>query len=542
MKVVKINYRTISRYKYEVSSICINDKSLSISDAIEELDQCNDLIVFDNAKPQLRILYNYGIFPKNIYDVTTIRNTLRCSGVEYNECGGIIEECKLQCNLARENDLESAVKLDNNFIQVLAYIETCGIPFNKEEWENKIKVDRVELCLVESQIINILRQAKVDDLIDSQADMFEKRVCKLKFDVSSKKQVNEVVDRIGDKFSVEFKKLVNEYSYRIKLQRTFGEKILEYNDDGRIYGRFSFDGDMSIVPLRSVGEYEYLKLDLLPNDIQSNRCFSSDNESIEASYQSLDFSILCNLAGIHIDDIIDIDCHMTKNLFSNDKYLSYKELYKYRPYDVLFVKELLNVVIRGGSWIDLKHIFGMSESKSRVVYNLIKTHTFDAIKHIDKISESINDSYISNNVTKRKMSIDTSELSEASVGDDFWNGYKDVKETNTELFNDMYLPKAKKYLNAKSKCIKAIMNGLIGITASDILKTASVLIFKRLINDDLQNRILFTNINSCGIKLEAPNELKDIAIRIVNESMNTAVRSFLKSQVKIKIINEKKLQ
>ncbi len=102
---------------------------------------------------------------------------------------------KLMCSQikeARKLDLMLAIRLNNKFVPVLAYVEYSGIKLDEKKWEERIKKDIEELNNTKNKLLSTLLQYKK---IPVQVDIFNNLSEVINWD--SPKQVLELFKELG---------------------------------------------------------------------------------------------------------------------------------------------------------------------------------------------------------------------------------------------------------------------------------------------------------------------------------------------------------
>ena len=322
------------------------------------LNNSDQLFILQNAKFDLKFLYKQGVLLKNVYDtmlVETILTTgLQIAGRDLKTIvkkycdvdldksirGDIIikgltanviryaafdvvyleDVMNSQMKLVKGARLENAVKLDNEFVKVLAYMEYCGIKLDWIKWKEKSLKDLKEVIDKKIILDKWLLDNNYLEYFSGMEDMFTgQQDCILNWD--SPKQVIGLFESLGinctikdkgvDKKTVEEKaigkyvkdfpilKLYFDYKAASKLSSTYGlswEKMINPVTK-RIHT--SFQQIMNTGRL-SCGNMRENKPNLqnLPADELTRSCFVAEpgNKYIAVDYSSQEQIVLANFS------------------------------------------------------------------------------------------------------------------------------------------------------------------------------------------------------------------------------------------------------
>lgn len=174
------------------------------------------LLILQNAKFDLKFLYNYNIIPNRIYDTMIVEQLLHLGWPKGSISYSLQSIAERRCHIFLDktvrgeiiwrgidekvikyaaNDvvylediLESQVKdlhkqnlinaavLENNFVPVLAYLEWCGIKIDEDKWRSKIKKDKEELIQKETALNDFLLKLSQKGFIDIPKEKFQRWV------------------------------------------------------------------------------------------------------------------------------------------------------------------------------------------------------------------------------------------------------------------------------------------------------------------------------------------------------------------------------
>lgn len=322
------------------------------------LNKNDKLYIIQNAKFDLKFLYRQDVYIKNVYDTMLaefiLTNGLQISGRDlatlcHKYCdvtldksirGEIITKglnyaviqyaaydvvylediMNKQMKNIKGGNLQNALKLDNEFVKVLAYIEFCGIKLNWDKW--RIKSEKDLLKVIEKR--DLLNKWLLDhghlEYFDGMLDMFTNEMkCILNWNSSAqviklfeKLGINcEIVDKGIKKKTIEEKAigkyrkdfpildLYFEYKEVVKMSSTYGlnwRKMIS-PVTGRIHTNFN---QLMNTGRLSSGNAKENKPNLqnLPSDEFTRSCFiaESGNKFIAADYSSQEQIVLANFS------------------------------------------------------------------------------------------------------------------------------------------------------------------------------------------------------------------------------------------------------
>ena len=217
-----------------------------------------------------------------------------------------------QMELIKEKQLLRALKIECNFVKVLAYIEYCGIYLDKEKWLSKMKNDNNILNQYRNQLNEWVLKNGDPNFInnDRQGDLFlgfPKPTCNINW--SSPQQVIELFKSLGlnllvkDKTTGLIKNSVEatvllpqkdkssiipiylDYKQAEKIVSTYGQSFIDAINPstGRIHSQFN--QLMDTTRLSCGGEdnntkKKYLNLQNIPSDFETRSCFTAVKGSV----------------------------------------------------------------------------------------------------------------------------------------------------------------------------------------------------------------------------------------------------------------------
>lgn len=180
----------------------------NITEILKEYLESNRLFVLWNAAFDLRFLYVKNIWPKHIYDGMlveqllylgyekdsihfglkdaaqrwlninidkSIRGQINQVGLTpaviiyaANDVKFLEEIMDMQMKEIRNQHMENAVKIENSFVKVLAYMEYCGVKLDIHKWQEKIKKDSAKLQNAKENLNRWIEQYFIDHNGDSK--------------------------------------------------------------------------------------------------------------------------------------------------------------------------------------------------------------------------------------------------------------------------------------------------------------------------------------------------------------------------------------
>lgn len=317
----------------------------------ELLENPNITYIFQNAKFDLRFFYHKRIVIPKIFDTFLAESVLYTGIGAYRNrksldaiankylkvnldktVRGIIHREKLsnrviiyaaedvrylglikekQEEKLREQELEVAMALDNEFVKVLAYIEYCGIYLDRDKWKAKMEQDQINLNKAREELNTWVKENNLTKYIDPQLDLFEPGT-KCKINWASSHQVIPLLKDLGidtkiiDDKTGEYKdscdaKVIKpqkdkstllpiylKYKEYEKIVNTYGQTFLDQINpiSGRIHTQFTQIMDTG--RLSSGGKnkdftgtkQQYVNLQNIPSNPETRKCFTAQKDHI----------------------------------------------------------------------------------------------------------------------------------------------------------------------------------------------------------------------------------------------------------------------
>lgn len=554
--------------------------------------------IFQNAKFDLQFLYKKGIVVSKIYDTllaeiiitngavfkgrglddlvlkyakaymskevrdTIVRVGLTEAVVDYGlndvKYLSIIKE--EQMKKVVEYDLINTLKLDNEFVKVLAYTEYCGIAFNSEKWLEKCTEEEAEWLKKEQELSDlVIKDGRLQKYVQygSLFDPPGTLVCTVNW--RSPQQVQELFKKIGVDVSIEddgdikdsvgklvLQKnkdipLVKTYSDYITLNKritSFGKDYIKYINEktGRIHTTYQ---QILNTGRMSSGNKTQKKPNLqqVPSDSKHRDCFIAPEGSklICADYtgqEAVIFANKCmdkNLLAFYDKKLGDMHSYVAALCFPKElEGLTLDEIKKQRP-DLRQKAKAAGFAIQfGGVGYTISNNLGISEDEGNEVYKGYTEAFPEMFDYFKKVStESRENGYITfNSVTKRKFFFDFmdefNKLEEKIKEKNFWSDYKKQKDEDSTYFNNVLKPMVKKYFKYKGVIERNSYNYPVQGSAADCTKYAAYLFWKWMLEKNLFGTVKFVNIVHDEIIVECPDNLVEECQKELKECMEKA--------------------
>jgi len=562
------------------------------------LNNSESTFILQNAKFDLKFLYHQRVILKKVYD-TMLAEIILTIGLQmdgrdlktlcYKYCqvdldksvrGQIITKglnaavikyaaydvvylediMNKQLSQIRALKLTNAVKLDNEFVKVLAYIEYCGIKLDWQKWKIKAIKD-LEVVFEKKKALD---QWLVDNgqtkYFSGMLDMFSgQQDCILNWD--SPKQVINLFESLGvnctikvkgeDKKTVEEKaigkfrkefpilELYFDYKAAAKLASTYGmswEKMIN-PVTYRIHTSFQ---QIMVTGRLSSGNMRENKPNLqnLPSDELTRSCFISEPgyKYIAVDYSSQEQIVLANFS--REENLINFYRKGFKDMHSYVAFLMYEKIrqctieelephkldYIKKDYpDLRYLAKTAGFAINyGGNGSTIAKNTGISKKEGDFVYNSY-FEAFPGLRsYFDYVlDQAIEKHYILfNPITGRKLFIHHDEpliKYQKDVNDPYFWQRPDARSIHSE------------YNKSKSEIQRKAQNYPIQGSAADCSKLAGIILFNQLIQKDLLFKVKIVNMVHDEYNLEAPNEIAEEISDLVIKCMVAAGTQFCKT-------------
>lgn len=538
--------------------------------------------VLQNAKFDLQFFYKHDIILENIFDTylaegvlycgfddvklpnyvrksldvlvlkycgvllnKSIRGTINRVGltdkvIEYgaNDVKYLIHVMTSQMVKIKEDGLWGAVKLDNKFVKVLAYIEYCGIYLNKEKWLAKMEDDSKKLSDMEFALNKWVFERFGDKYVNKQLDLFSAaKRCSLNW--SSSKQIIPIFKELGVdtkvrdkktgkmKDSIEAKHIVKQvyvspliqmyidYKKAQKLVTTYGQNFLDAINPktGRIHATFwqiMNTGRTSCGSGDNKDDDNSINLQNIPSDKITRGCFTNQFENtilVDCDYSQQEDRMYTQLSkepaliDFYNDTTRKRDGHSftAKLCFPKElKDIPEEEVKHVRPDLRSKAKGAKFAILFGGVGDTIAKNLGLSKEEGDEVYDAymkafpkLKEY-FDYIKPI-----VVKNGYVYfNKVTGRRsyyQIFDEYERLSRTIDKQWWENYKQHKFHQTEDFLTYYKPTCKRFFNLRGDLERRALNFPCQGSASDMSKLAGVWFFDWILKENLFNKVKISN-------------------------------------------------
>lgn len=538
--------------------------------------------VLQNAKFDLQFFYKHDIILENIFDTylaegvlycgfddvklpnyvrksldvlvlkycgvllnKSIRGTINRVGltdkvIEYgaNDVKYLIPVMTSQMVKIKEDGLWGAVKLDNKFVKVLAYIEYCGIYLNKEKWLAKMEDDSKKLSDMEFALNKWVFERFGDKYVNKQLDLFSAaKRCSLNW--SSSKQIIPIFKELGVdtkvrdkktgkmKDSIEAKHIVKQvhvspliqmyidYKKAQKLVTTYGQNFLDAINPktGRIHAIFwqiMNTGRTSCGSGDNKDDDNSINLQNIPSDKITRGCFTNQFENtilVDCDYSQQEDRMYTQLSkepaliDFYNDTTRKRDGHSftAKLCFPKElKDIPEEEVKHTRPDLRSKAKGAKFAILFGGVGDTIAKNLGLSKEEGDEVYDAymkafpkLKEY-FDYIKPI-----VVKNGYVYfNKVTGRRsyyQIFDEYERLSRTIDKQWWENYKQHKFHQTEEFLTYYKPTCKRFFNLRGDLERRALNFPCQGSASDMSKLAGVWFFDWILKENLFNKVKISN-------------------------------------------------
>lgn len=538
--------------------------------------------VLQNAKFDLQFFYKHDIILENIFDTylaegvlycgfddvklpnyvrksldvlvlkycgvllnKSIRGTINRVGltdkvIEYgaNDVKYLIPVMTSQMVKIKEDGLWGAIKLDNKFVKVLAYIEYCGIYLNKEKWLAKMEDDSKKLSDMEFALNKWVFERFGDKYVNKQLDLFSAaKRCSLNW--SSSKQIIPIFKELGVdtkvrdkktgkmKDSIEAKHIVKQvhvspliqmyidYKKAQKLVTTYGQNFLDAINPktGRIHATFwqiMNTGRTSCGSGDNKDDDNSINLQNIPSDKITRGCFTNQFENtilVDCDYSQQEDRMYTQLSkepaliDFYNDTTRKRDGHSftAKLCFPKElKDIPEEEVKHVRPDLRSKAKGAKFAILFGGVGDTIAKNLGLSKEEGDEVYDAymkafpkLKEY-FDYIKPI-----VVKNGYVYfNKVTGRRsyyQIFDEYERLSRTIDKQWWENYKQHKFHQTEDFLTYYKPTCKRFFNLRGDLERRALNFPCQGSASDMSKLAGVWFFDWILKENLFNKVKISN-------------------------------------------------
>ena len=560
-----------------------------------------------NLKFDLKFLYRKGIYPRKVYDGFLAEKllwlgypagihslSLKAAGQNYlgiemdKSTRGKIRYLGLNAEVIaygahdvqylediilkqweelKKKDLTRAIKVENQFVLPLAYMEYCGVKLDVDKWKSKMHHDE-EIYQRSIDALNAWVCSHYPDdsrftKVDLQGDLFAgfntgpqciinwdspKQVIplfkELGFNLDSKdKKTGEIKDSIDAKIIEPQKNISDiapiylEYKAAAKVIGTYGQNFLDQINpvSGRIHTNFTQMG-ADTTRITSGGKdkgnnVEYVNLLNLPSDEVTRSCFVAEkgNKWISIDYSGQETYLMASIA----DDkaIIKELTEGSGDIHSLTAYMSYPEIPRDTP--VKDIKKKFHnlrqeakgiefAINYGGDANTIHQNKGIPIEEAQKIYNNYMSG-FSGLKRYQEFRRRdwFSKGYILlSPITGHKAYIyDYDELLQVKKRmsePGFWDYYKEMK-IEAPMCDTVQM--VRHFSKRKSASEKQSINYPIQAAGSMCLRYSMIYLWDYILDNNLQEKVKICVTPYDEINLEAPEEISEIIANEVYECM-----------------------
>jgi len=537
-------------------------------------------LLMQNAKFDLKFLFNYGIYPTQIIDtylqeeVKEVRSYIHKEGLTARVIIYGANDVKYLHAIARkqrkrlvEDKLTIAAALENQFVFSLAYIEYSGIYLDKTKWSEKQKIDNINLKTSELTLNNwIIENLPSSNWIDAQLDLFSSEK-KVNINWNSPKQVIKLFKDLG--INTETKDAKGELSNSVeapiikpqegkfpiikpylkykqcyKVVSTYGDNFINQINPGTGRIHTSFRQLMDTGRLSS-GEKKMGSINLqnIPADKPTRTCFTSQfdwSTLINADYSGQEQIILANftkeknLLEFYEKDLGDMHSFIAGKIYKELSHLPLEEIKKLHPDKRQNAKSAGFAINYGGNGSTIADNLNISEEEGDFVYDAYFEAFPDLKGWFDSVqSDTISKGYVLiNNVTNRRSYIPFFEEFKVAKREvdqyGFWSNYRQYKKEGSAKFHNYYKPLVKRYFKMIGIMERRALNYRIQGTASEVTKIACIKFMKEILSRNLFNIVKISNVVHDEILVECPKIMAESISVLLKKCMEDAGDVFCK--------------
>jgi len=563
--------------------------------------------LFWNAKFDLKFLYHHGIMVKNVWDGFLAEKllwlgyppgmhemSLKAAGLYYVNIeldksirgqiitkglvDDVIEYAALdvkylesirekQILKLQEKELVKALKVENEFVKCLAYIEYCGVKLSTEKWKAKLDSD-VNLYEEKLQQLNawvVDNQYRLKGKycrVDIQGDLFSG------FDTSPKccinwtspKQVIPLFEELDldllteDRVTKKPKKstdikviepqagkselipLFVEFKKAAILVNTFGEKFLDLINPvtRRIHPNFwQLGADTGRLSSSEPNAQN------LPRDPITRACFIAEpgNKWISADYQGQETALMASIANdkAMLEELEhgsgDLHSLAAKAIFTEEiprdlPVIEVKNKFKHLRQEAKGYEFCFNY---GGQASTLVRNYGIDENKAEEIYRNYM-EGFSGLRDYQKWARKQvrQDGFILlSPITGHKAFIydfeELKRLQKRQAQPGFWEYYREMKHSapNCDTVQDVRRL-AKRWADSEKQSINYRIQGAGALT----FKYASIFLFRYIIENNLFGVVKYTLPCHDEINLECPEEIAEEIAKVLVDCMERGAKPF----------------
>lgn len=527
-------------------------------------------LVMHNAKNDLCFLYKVGIYPKRVWCTMVIERLLAYGlpvqlGLEnlvekytgetitkenkgkivYEFSDDSISYCindvkylpkiyEEQKRLVDKNRSELASILENGFVPVLAYMEYCGVGFDRDMWSKVIEEnDRKLKDSIEDMNGFVYRNFKNDGklcAIDMQGDLFEgfkeTKKCFVKWNSDS--SISQLYEKCTPDQSAELDSLLKKYRTLHGVTKTYGKVYFSFiSGDGRIHPRYkqiTAEGRISCPQKgysRQGYETQMPSFMNLPNDSMYRKSVVADDGNILigadwsahevciAAYMSKDKAMM---------DMVNSGMNVHDEMFSvingSVPDSEYKRLYDHR-------KQLNLMICYLGTDYGISEKFGCDKDTAAKIIRAYQ-RKFDGLARyqVERTENIIYKGSIAfNDLFGYRMYIQEIERMRKVKGmfnKTFWKNFPMAKKN---FPNSPVVLETLWYQKEKAKLQRLAVQGPISNTGSIMFKYACINLMRKIREEGLFGTVKIVIPQHDSITIECPERMESECRKMLEEAM-----------------------
>jgi len=469
-------------------------------------------------------------------------------------------------------DLVKSMNLENEFVKVLTYIEYSGINLNINLWRKKVEQDKTYYEKSLCDLNNWILDNNLVDFIDTQLDLFDTNK-RTTISWSSPLQVAELFHKLGIdtkvvdektgalKDSVDAKVLEKqvekstiipiylEYKRYEKVLSTYGESVVgkinpitqrihtqftQILDTGRLSSGGKL-GDKETINLQNIPRLPDKEV-RIPGKIYERECFTPEegNILVDADYSGQEQVVFANwtqdpdILKFYKDDLGDMHSYIASKIYLHLRDVPLKTIKNDFKRERQIAKSAGFAINYGGDGNTIADNLNIPKEEGEKIY----TAYFEAFPGVKEyfnkcIRQAVKDGYILfNNISRSKSFLSFfdkyKDLENKVSGPGFWEKYREEKTKETLLYRRELKPLVSKYFKLRGNISRMALNYPIQGSSAEITKVACILIFNKLITENLIGTVRFSNVIHDEILLECPKDMGSMMKNIVEECMEKA--------------------
>ena len=463
-----------------------------------------------------------------------------------------------------------SIELDNKFVLVLAYIEYCGMKLDVEQWTAKIEKVQKEADEAEAGLNQFILDNKMDKFIDYQLDLFSSST-KTNVNWNSPSQVVEFFQEIGVDTKVVEKGVTKdtiEASHLVKYSSKYPiiDLYLKFKGAQKDIGTYGYNWIEQINPVSGrihtqfkqlmntgrlssggkSGNVKNFNFQNIPSDQETRSCFvaAEGNTLVGCDYTGQEQIVLVNkcldknLLEFYDNDLGDMHSFVASKMYNELDGMDLNEIKKKHKDKRQSAKVAGFAINYGGSGIGIADQLGLSVEQGQHIYDSY-FKAFPGLKsYFDEAKKfGVENGYVLiSPVTGKKSYVDYyDEFSKLKneMNKDFWDRYKQVKNSNTPTAREMK-DKVSQFFRKRGDIERMSLNYPIQGESAEITKLACVYFWsKYLVPNNLLFKVLIVNIIHDEILVETPEEIAQQTAAQLEKAMVDAGAKFCK-RVKLK--------